>query len=342
MQKPRHIKASTFLNVIMYIVVLFAVAVLFYRVIIDKVENNRNLTIQSSKEEQFNVLWTSLETLLLEAEKEVTQVAKDIEEDILALPQVELDRLQEDMSNDTLNHTLHEILNSNIKNENLNGINNHMNGIVVMTIDGYIEDFNYYRANTTNDSNVRKWELAIDSSYNKDLEVDAINKLLNRNSGIIALESYNLAKDNNDHLMIKELTYNTLLEVFLKEGVDGLRNYQIFVPYYITDIGDIFGEPDIIHGTKVDNNKLIVVQEFNLYDQIINDKNNLFNDDYIERVTRRYSDLLNLLYLFGIMLIGMVASLILYLCNVYDRLSDNEENHLECNDSTNTETQDNK
>lgn len=340
MQKTKHIKANTFLTVIMFVAILFVVAVLFYRLIISKVEENRNLTTQSFKEEQFNIIWSSLETLMLQAEKEVTKISNNIEEDILKLSPEELAKLQEDMNNDILNHTLHEILNSNIEGESLNDINNHMNGIVVMTIDGYIEDFNYYRAMTDNESNIREWKLAIDRSYNKKLESDAINKLLNRTSGIIALESYSLFK-NPVHIMINELTYDTLLEVFLKEGPNGLRNYQIFVPYYITDIGDIFGEPDIIHGTKVNNNKLIVVQEFNLYDQIINNQDNLFNDDHIERVIRRYNDLLNLLYLFGIMLIGMVASLILYLCNIYDRLLE-QEYYNTINSSTNLETQDNE
>lgn len=337
MQKSKHIKASTFLTMIIFITILFTVAVLFHRLIIDKVEDNMETTIHSFKEEQFDVIWASLEKLILEAEKEVTVISKNIENDILQLSPEELNELQEDMNSDILNHTLHEILNSNIQGENLNGVNNHMNGIVVMTIDGYIEDFNYYRASTTNESNVRNWELALNNSYNKDLEMNAINKLLNRSSGIIALESYSLTK-NPDHILIDELTYDTLLEVFLNEGTNGLRNYQIFVPYYITDVGDIFGNPDIIHGTKMDNNKLIVVQEFNLFDQIISCQDSLFKDDHIERVAKRYNDLLNLLYLFGIMIVGMVATLILYLCSLYDRLLDHEN---QIDSSLILETQDN-
>jgi hypothetical protein len=194
-----------------------------------------------------------------------------------------------------------------------------MNGIVIMTTDGFIEDYNYYRAICDSDSNIRKWEVDISNSYNKELEKDAIDKLLNRHSGIIALESYNLTKNDN-HIMISEMTYDSLLNVFLEEGLNGIRNYQIFVPYYITDFGDIFGNPDIINGVKVDNNKLIVVQEFNLYDQVVKNYNDTFNDSEIKNIIERYDMLLRLMYTFGIMLACFVTLLVGYLSNTYNEL----------------------
>ena len=323
MPKTQHIKSNSFLTVILVVVCLFTASVFMYKFVIDKTVDNKQLTIESIKEEQFNVIWSTLEKILLEAEKSVTTVSKEIETDILNLSPEELEQMQEDMSNDKLNHNLHEILNSNIEGVVLHGIKNHMNGFVVMTTDGYIEDFNYYRALESSDFNVRNWEVVIENSYNKELEKDAINKLLNRTSGIIALESYNLIKNEN-HIKINELTYDSLLNVFLNEGIDGLRNYQIFVPYYITDFGDIFGNPDIIHGTKFDNNKIIVVQEFNLYNQIIK-QHDLFNNEQVDAVTHRYNELLRLLYILGISLIASVISLILYLCNIYNRLVYHED-----------------
>ena len=323
MTKAQHFKSKNFLTTILVVVCLFTASVFMYKTVTDNLSSNRQATINAFKEEQFNIIWSSLETLQLQAEKEVTEISKEIEKDILNLTPEELDQLEMDMSNDVLNENLHEILNSNIKNHSLNGINNHMNGIVVMTIDGYIEDFNYYRT-TENSSNIRSWQESIDRSYNIDLENDAIDKLLNRNSGIIALESYNLIKNDN-HIMINELTYKSLLNVFLEEGVNGLKNYQIFVPYYITDFGDIFGNPDIIHGSKIKNNKLIVVQEFNLYDQIMNRHDDLFNDIQIKQVINRYDEVLRLMQILGISLVASVTGLIFYLCNMYNDIVIDEE-----------------
>lgn len=324
MQRTQHIKPNKFLTIILLVVCSFTASVFMYKTVIDKISYNRDATIEAFREEQFKVIWSSLDALYMQAEDEVTDVSKRIENDILSLSDEQLQKLKEDMNNDTLNPDLHKILNSNIEGKKLNGISNHMNGIVVMTTDGYIEDFNYNRALETSGSNVRGWEVAIENSYNKELEQDAIDKLLNRNSGIIALESYNLTKDDS-HIKINELTYESLLNVFLVEGLNGLRNYQIFVPYYITDFGDIFGTPDIIHGTKVDNNKLIVVQEFNLYDQITNKQYDLFNDDQINEVNERCNDLLRLAYILGITLVTSVIALILYLCSIYNTLLSNEE-----------------
>ena len=287
MKNSKHIKSKNFLTIILVIACLFTASVFMYKTVLDKMSNNRQDSVEAFKEEQFNIIWSSLETLQLQAEKEVIEVSKHIEEDILSLSPEQLLKLEEDMYNDVLNNDLQEILNSSIKNHALNNIKNHMNSIVVMTTDGFIEDFNYYRVSEESDTNIRSWQTAIENSYNPELEQDAFDKLLKRSSGIIALESYNLLKHDN-HIKINELTYDSLLNVFLEEGIDGMKNYQIFVPYYITDFGDIFGKPDIVHGTKFDNNKLIVVQEFNLYDQIMNRHNDLFHDSEIQNVIKRY------------------------------------------------------
>ena len=324
MQKTHRIKPNDFLRIILVVVCICTASVFMYKSVIDKISYNRDATTEAFKEEQFKVIWSSLEALYIQAETEVTEISESIEDNILDLSDDQLLKLQQDLTNDTLNQDLHKILNSNMEGKNLNGISNHMNSIVVMTTDGFIEDYNYNRAVETNGSSVRSWELAIDNSYNKELEQDAINKLLNRNSGIIALESYNLTKDDN-HIKINELTYESLLEVYLEEGINGLRNYQIFVPYYITDFGDIFGTPDIIHGSKVDNNKLIVVQEFNLYDQVMYKQYNLFNDEQVKEINARYNDLLRLSYVLGITLVTSVIALIIYLCNMYNTLLVDEE-----------------
>ena len=334
MQKVRHLKSSSFLTVIFIVVFLFAGSVFWYDYAIDKIVENKEKTINSFKEEQFNVIWAYLENLQLQADKEITEVSKSIEEDILSMSHEELTQLQSDLTNDIFNDKLHKIFAKNIEGVGFNGIKNHMNGIIIMNNDGYLEDFNYHRAVSSNESNVREWETDLERSYNKELEQDAINKILNRNSGIIALESYNLLKDDNDHIMIEEMTYESLLNVYLNEGLCGLRNYQIFVPYYITDFGDIFGEPDILHGSKVDNNKLIIVQEFNLYDQITSNHKNLFNNDLVDNITTRYNDVLRILYIFGISLIASVLCLIFYLCNIYNKLVYHEE---ECENTDNNE-----
>lgn len=329
---------SKFFLIMIFVILVFSSSVIFYKGIISLVENNLTLTSEAFKEQQFKTVWASLHNIMEQAEDGVTEVSLKIEEDILNLPEDKLSQLHDDMNNNIHNTDLHNILMNRIKNHNLNDIHNHRNGIVVMTTKGYIEDSNYRRASqhSTNENAdlFRDWESNISVSFNKELEENAIDKLLNRTSGIVALESYDLV-NNEDHIKIKEMTYDSLLEVFLKEGMEGLRNYQIFVPYYITDIGDIFGTPDILHGTMVDNHKIIVVQEFNLHDQLSNQEE-LFTNDQVDKLKARYIELLNYLYYFGMGLASAVFGLILFFCVIYNdmmELYDDEENQQEENEA---------
>lgn len=313
-------KSKFIIGAMIFVALIFSSSIFIYEGILSTVNHNEEMTVQSFKEEQFKVIWSSLNKLCLQSEKEITEISANIEAEILELSEDKLNKLQDDMSNDIHNDDLHEIIMGCIDSHGLNDINNHRNGVVIMSSKGYIEDFNYRRATyTTDNSRSRFWDYSIENSYNKELEQNAINKLLNRTSGIIALESYDLIY-NEDHIKIKEMTYKTLSEVFLKEGMEGLRNYQIFVPYYITDIGDIFGTPDITQGIKVENNKIIVVQEFNLYDQIMSSQDDLFDDEQIEDLMYRYDELLRWLYIFGLALITAVCGLIFYFCSMYNKL----------------------
>ena len=321
-------KSKFIVGILIFVILISSSSVFLYRNIINVVKSNLGSTTEAFQEEQFKVIWSSLNNLQLQSEKEVTKISVNIEKDILALSNEDLGQMNDDMTNGIFNDDLHSILSDNITNKNLNDINNHRNGIVVMTINGYIEDFNYRRACDAEDETlIRDWEHSLEKSYNKELEENAIDKLLNRTSGIIALESYDLVKNDN-HIKIKELNYESLLQVFLNEGMEGLRNYQIFVPYYITDIGDIFGTPDIFHGNRVENNKIIVVQEFNLYDQIMSTQNNLFNDEQIQNVKSRYNELLRWFYIFGIVLVITLCTLIFCFCTVYNNIIANDYEHV--------------
>lgn len=332
-------KVKSAVAIITAAVILFASTILIYNNIVSTVQRNTEITINEFKETQFNSIWIYLELLYQQADEEVVLISQNIEKDLLSLSEEELKLIEDDMNNDIHNQTLHNIIMKNTEFYNFNKISNSRNGIIIMSTDGYMEDFNYRRAdkcdNTTN--SFRTWEDSINHSYNKSLEENAIDKLLNRTSGIIALESYDLI-GNEDHIKIKELNYKSLLKVYSEEGLEGLRNYQILVPYYITDIGDIFGVPDISQGIMVDNNKIIVVQEFNLYDQIIATDSSIFDDSQIQDYINSSESLLNLLRLFGTTLVISILGIILYICNLYNNtIFDDEESEIE---TENNETED--
>lgn len=328
-------KPKIVLRTMIFIICVFIAVGFTYQNIIVTIQDNKNATINSFKEEQFKIIWKYLEGLQTQSKVNVTKISESIEKDILNLSNEESKQVQSDMSSDIFNNTLNDIIMKHIENISLNNINNHRNGIVVMSNSGFIEDFNYRRAKVKNDDfHFRSWEDSINNSYNKELDKNAIDKILNRTSGVIALESYDLIK-NEDHIMLKELTYDSLFEVYLNEGLNGLRNYQIFVPYYITDIGDIFGVPDITQGVKNDNNKIIIAQEFNLYDQLTkNDYDDIFNNNKISDIIYRYNIVLRLLYVFGALIATTICILMFWACTYYNHIIDKyKEMHLKQDDN---------
>lgn len=333
----RHKHSHNAIKILIFIAVIFCSSVLLYTNIVSNVKKNVEITTNEFKENQFKSIWLYLEILQAQSEQNVIRVSSDIENDILSLSDEELEDIEIDMSNNVYNKTLHNIFMKNIQNESLNQINNHRNGIVIMSTKGFIEDYNYRRSQNKNEDSVfRTWQDSLNSSYNKALDKNAFDKLLNRTSGIIALESYDLV-NNDNHIMIKELNYDSLLNVFMNEGIEGLRNYQIFVPYYITDLGDIFGKNDIIQGIKEDNNKIIVAQEFNLYDQLVINETNIFNNEEIKDLNGRYVNLLNTLYIFGIGLVAGMFALVIYLCNFYNNIVIAEETKEDLENKNNSE-----
>lgn len=116
----------------------------------------------------------------------------------------------------------------------------------------------------------RKWNEEIESNKYKELTKNAISMLVNQDPDLIYWEtdedrsvySHNLIVPNepNDH---------TIKQLILDNDINSLRNFNILIPSYITDTGDIFGVADINdHGLRNDNDKIIIVREINMYDAI--------------------------------------------------------------------------
>lgn len=332
-------KSLVLIRLMIFIIVAFSSSVILYTNVINDLKKSSDNNIRYLKNSMYNSIYTYLDILMNEAKEEVDQTGEDVKRDLLSLPKEQLKDIQEDMSNDIHNPVLHKIINNNIKGKDFKGVNNSKNSMLAMTSNGVLEDFNYRRAETiSQNSNThitnRSWEHEIENSFNSSLAQVSVDKLLNRTNGIIAFEPYNLINGQDSHIMIKEFTYDEVKKVYLNEGLDGLRNFQVYIPYYITSNGDIFGQEDIIHGVKQNNNKIIIVQEFNLYDQIINNASYLTDDDeIIEAIRDEYSETIRILYLFGVALVIAICGLIFYFCSLYNMIVEHENESVDTDDS---------
>lgn len=299
------------------IMVVVMSIILLYNFAIDNTKKMQQSTIIDLKEERFDKIYI----YILELQKQSYAQAKTVSSNIESSMRVgmDLDELREDLESGTANRELHDILKFYIEGHNLNGINNCRNGIIVASSDGILEDSYYKRAAGKTS---RSWETEIKRSYNKELEENAINDLLYHTDSMIMTESVNLlTKENSNfktHKLITDANKNSLRKIYISEGIEGFINYQVLVPVYITDNGDIFGQEDIENGIRNETHKIIVIQEFNIYDQILANYPEIANDDEIVNLEEQFERNLTLFYIIGIFWAAAVVIIVIYFSGRYN------------------------
>lgn len=294
-----------------FIMLIMATGLILYMYCVERVKYSEEQSVNDYRNIMFDRIYSELNLLQAQARDSVKITASDIEKN---LKELDLKSVQYDLDNGNMNPSMYNTIRNGINGKTLNGIDNYKNGIVVMTQQGVFEDFNYERAS---DHKLRTWDDEIKHAWNKDLEKEAINKLLIHSKGIIATEKVNhLGKD---HIYIKELTEENLRKVYLKEGLAGLQNYQFKVAAYITESGDIFGNEDIVSGVKQKTHKLIIIQEFNLYDQIQLMSPDLFDvDSHTLYIQEDYSITISIMYIMGIFYLASTVILLFYFSHLYN------------------------
>lgn len=303
-----------------FLMIIMISALLLYMYLVNVIKDNCENDIQDYKDQTFERIYAELEILRLQSFDSAEYVAKSIENE---LKSHDLDKMKIDMDAGEVGQEMYNVINKHIRGVTLNNIDNYKNGIIVATKDGIVEDFNYERA--TKEEQVRTWDTEIENAYNGKLQQDAVNKLMiHSKRRIIATEKINYSGDN--HVKISEMTKSNLKKVYDIEGLEGLRNYQIDTPAYITEHGDIFGEEDIVKGIKQDNHKLIIIQEFNLYDQLMEVSPDIFEmDNTITKIQYKYSVMLDIVYILGLFIVASVIILLFYFSHLYNYHTGNKK-----------------
>lgn len=105
----------------------------------------------------------------------------------------------------------------------------------------------------------------ISMQSNNDLNTQSILTILENND-----DEY-IFWQNRGKNEIKKMNIDDLIEIYFRDGLDSMKNYELLVPIYITKDGDIFGTKDTDGlGHKVTNYKIIIVQRINMYDALNN------------------------------------------------------------------------
>lgn len=316
-------------TLILVTLVLFTICIAGYGYNINSIKVARNKNIYQLKLEEFNKIY--LYTILCKekAQEDIDNLSLKIESEIRQeFP--DLNILKDELDKNDYS-SIYPILKKNVKDRFFGNVENGNNDLFVATTDNIIVDFSYNnnsQFSTTDNIKLKTWDDIIDNSYNKGLTSHAINQIINKSKNTIVWETSE--SKNKNHKKIIEASYDNLLDIYLEEGLDGLRNYITLVPSYITNTGDIFNTEDFQSGIRIKNYKFIIVQEINIYDQIKKNYPELFNNSIIEEEIDSNNKTINIVYIIGFVLVISYLLTIFLLMTVFNIILaeiDNEENN---------------
>ena len=176
-------------------------------------------------------------------------------------PDVNDGRLKSDLADLNNDTPISSIMSNAIKDVYLNVNNNH-NTCIVLTDNGFIAD-----RRKPLSFHGKTWNEIKALSPNPELEELFIKNALRGpiNDGIV----FHQVLNTEDEKQIKNMTMESLKNAYTKYGLNEMKKYNIVVFSYIYDDVDIFGKPHMnTHGILKESDKIVVAQEFNIYDAI--------------------------------------------------------------------------
>lgn len=232
----------------------------------------------------------------------------------------DLSVLNKEFADNTPNTKFSQIIRSTFTGVYMNNIVNDGNDPWAAMSWGISGDFS---PNCSKFGDRRTWDIEIDQHANKILAKQAIDSMLIMSDKVIFWEY--LPSDDPNHMMINTMSLDELKKVFDSEGINGLKTYEFLSISYMTSKGDIFGVPDVgSGGIKNVNDKVIVSQGFNLYDQLMKDHSNSLKnfDERRDEIQRQANYTASTTLMKTVMQSGMLFLAILALVFIYNKLYD--------------------
>lgn len=311
--EKRFLKIKIIIAMIALIAIAAIAVVLIYSSTLDEVKDSHSEVIQQYKSEQFENLWNLLTTQIEPAAKNnILSAADEIETEI---KNMDMDGLKTQLDKGIYSDDIMNVFKNNLDKLCLNGIDNGRNNTIVISNDYVILNYSYY-AYPNNAEDPHSFTSILLSGFNKELSKNAIDHIYKQDESIVCIEM--TGNSNKKHINIVDSTKDNFRKVYMSEGIDGFKNYQFLVPIYITDTGDVFGQDDIVHGERIDtNHKFIIIQEFNLYDQIENYPE-YFDSSYLDSLNMHFDYMMRNFYILGILFIAFVLIVIFTFISIYN------------------------
>lgn len=155
-------------------------------------------------------------------------------------------------------------------------------------------------------------EIIKNNFYNVELSLHALDQIEAQSDDIIIWQS-TAPRDKSDN-MYTYINTDTLREIFETKGINGFASYEVLIPIYITDYGNIFGEYDTSKDAGK-NNKIILIQKLNLTDYFYNFNVNtdIISNDKLNSLEKSYLDMRIMMNIFEIILYICVGAYIVFI-----------------------------
>lgn len=217
--------------------------------------------------------------------------------------ELDLDKLKDCFSNNLQYPEFDQILRSTLQN-NVYTVNKRIdqtrNSIFVMLngkiIAYYGHDLNMSSPLRLGDG-ITPDELINGNFYNEELSHRAINLLQDQYKGLIIWQE---RQPSNDNIPVySSINLQQFKDIFKEYGIEGLDSFDILLPVYITEYGNIFGDYDIPGLTNSNSdNKIILVQKLNLKDYVSSYFPDLFDHSTEQSINDRFGHVITMLNIF--------------------------------------------
>jgi hypothetical protein len=237
---------------------------------------NQVQTLKTNKSESE---WNEIEAVLKENQEKALMQANDVKDNIVKDLNTSYGSdkatLRYDMDYLDVNSTFLKTLSDDIDGRFINVDNDNNDLFIISTwqvtteIDLRGMIITDKSINCAGDGKPRYMSSELAKHYNYELGYDALKRIMTQNKDEIIFWEYLPSADLN-HKKLSSVSLEALKEVYMKEGLNGLKTYEFLVPVYINDNTDIFGTQVInnMGSYDKDNRQMIVVQGFSIYDAV--------------------------------------------------------------------------
>lgn len=290
----------------MLIVILFAIIVVSLlgarRVFLNFIDKTR-IVVENAKVREFNSILRNAQYIAdYELNSSIQKINTDVEKE------ADLTRLKISLTlntnYDVFDYILRKELRTNIFSAN-GYVDPNRNNIFVL-VNGYLvasynQDDTYLKDPIRTGSKIKMKDIITNDFYNKELSLRALHQLEIQDKGLIIWQARKPSDADDDYKTTSRIDLKKLDHILTYGTKEELESYEVLVPKYITETGNIFGEYDIAGSPKSVNNKIIIVQKINIVDWIEYLYPDFFDMDETDTIAYNYNQVMNLINIFLIM-----------------------------------------